>query len=52
MAFESDAVPGDWRSVAIVPLYKDKGERNECDIYRVINLFKGGWKNICEYPSR
>ena len=29
MALES-VVPEDWRSAVIVPLYKGKGERNEC----------------------
>ena len=28
MAFESGVVPKDWRSAAIVPLYKREGERN------------------------
>ena len=26
MAFESGVVPEDWRSAAVVPLYKGKGE--------------------------
>ena len=38
MAFESGVVPEDWRSVVIVPLYKGKGERNECKNYRGISL--------------
>ena len=32
MAFE------DWRPAVIVPLYKGKGERNECKNYRGISL--------------
>ena len=38
MAFESGVVPEDWRSTVIVPLYKGKGERNECKNYRGISL--------------
>ena len=38
MAFESDVVPEDWKSDVIVPLYKGKGERNECKNYRGISL--------------
>ena len=38
MAFESGAVPEDWRSAMIVPLYKGKGERNECKNYRGIRF--------------
>ena len=30
IAFVSDIVPEDWSSAMIVPLYKGKGERNEC----------------------
>ena len=38
MAFESAVVCEDWRSVAVVPLYKGKGERNEYKNYRSISL--------------
>ena len=38
MTFESGVVPEDWRSAVIVPLYKGKGERNECKNYRGISL--------------
>ena len=38
MAFESGAVPEDWRSVVVVPLCKGKGERTECKNYRCIIL--------------
>ena len=38
MAFERGVVPEDWRSAVIVPLYKSKGEGNECKSYRGINL--------------
>ena len=38
MAFESGFVPEDWISAVIVPLYKDKGKRNECKNYRGISL--------------
>ena len=34
MAFESGLVREDRRSAAIVPLYKGKGERTECENYR------------------
>ena len=41
MAFESGAVPENWRSAVIVPLYKGKGERTECKNYRGISLLSG-----------
>ena len=36
MAFESGGVPEHWRSAVIVPLYKVRGEKNECKNYRGI----------------
>ena len=38
MAFESSVVRDDCRSNVIVPLYKDKVQRMECQNYRSINL--------------
>ena len=38
MAFKSGVMPEDWRSTGIVPLYKGKGERSECDNYTGISL--------------
>ena len=38
MAFESGVVSEDWRSAAIVPLYKGNGEKTECKNYRDISL--------------
>ena len=38
MAFESGVVSVEWRSVVIVPLYKGKGERTECNNCRGIRL--------------
>ena len=38
MAFESVAVPEDWRSTVIVLPYKGKGEMTECKNYRGISL--------------
>ena len=38
MPFESGVVPEGWRSAVIVPLYKGKGERTECNNYRGISL--------------
>ena len=38
MACESGVVPEDWRSAVIVPLYKGKGERNECKNCRGVSL--------------
>ena len=38
IAFENGIVPEDWRFAVIVPLYKGKGERNECTNYRGISL--------------
>ena len=31
---ESGVVAENWRSAVIVPLYKGKGERTECKLYR------------------
>ena len=47
MAIESDAVPEDCRSVVIVPLYKDKGEKTECRNYKDFNLLHMLGKNMC-----
>ena len=50
IAFESDAVPEDWRSAVIVPLYKGKEEKTDCKNYRGISLLcvvgkiYGGWE--------
>ena len=38
MVFESGAVPENWRSAGIVPLYKGEGEKSECKNYKGINL--------------
>ena len=38
MAFESGGVPEDWRAAVIDPLYKGKGEINECKNYKGISL--------------
>ena len=38
MTFESGDVLEEWRSALTVPLYKDKGEKNECKNYRGIML--------------
>ena len=38
IAFESSAVRADWISAVIIPLYKCKGEKNECKNYRCMNL--------------
>ena len=37
MAFESGAVPEDWRFAVIVPLFKGKGEMTEWSNYRGIS---------------
>ena len=42
MALESGAMPEDWRSAVIVPLYKGKGERTVCKIYRGISFLNVG----------
>ena len=38
MVFKNGGVPEDWRSAVIIPLYKVKGDRTECENYRGINL--------------
>ena len=38
MSFEHGVVSEDRRSAVMVPLYKGKGERNECKNYRGISL--------------
>ncbi len=38
LAREQSKVPEDWRKVIIVPLYKGKGKKEECNIYRGICL--------------
>ena len=38
MAFESSAMPKDWRPAVKVPLYKGKGEKTKCRNYRGITL--------------
>ena len=46
MAFESTVVSEDWRSGVIVPLYKGKGERNECSNHSGISLLSVVGKNM------
>ena len=38
MVFESGVAYEDWMSAVIVPLYRAKGERTECNNYRGISL--------------
>ena len=38
MIFENGVLPQDWRFTVIVPLYKGKGEKAACKIYRSIRL--------------
>ena len=38
LAWEQSKVPEDWRKAIIVPLYKGKGNREECNNYRGISL--------------
>ena len=52
MAFERGVVPENWRSAVIVPLYKGKGERTECNNYTIISLVSVVGNNICGDPSR
>ncbi len=37
-AWKRGEVPDDWKKAIIVPLYKSKGNRNECGSYRGISL--------------
>ncbi len=38
LAWEQSKVPEDWRKAIIVPLYKGKGNREECNNYKGISL--------------
>ena len=38
MAWEEEKVPGDWTEAVIIPIYKGKGDKNECGSYRGISL--------------
>ncbi len=38
LVWEQSKVPEDWRKAIIVPLYKGKGNRKECNSYRGISL--------------
>ncbi len=38
IAWEQSKVQEDWRKAIIVPLYKGKGSREECNNYRGISL--------------
>ncbi len=38
LAWEQSKVPEDWRKAIIVPLYKGKGKRKECNNYMGISL--------------
>ncbi len=40
LAWEQSEVPEDWRKAIIVPLYKGKGNREECNNYRGISLLR------------
>ncbi len=37
IAWEESEVPEDWRRAIIVPLYKEKGSREECNNYKGIS---------------
>ena len=52
MAFNSGVVPEDWRSTAVVPLYKGEGEKSEYKNYRGISLLSVVGKKICRDRSR
>ncbi len=39
LAWEQSKVPEDWREAIIVSIYKGKGKREECNIYKGISLF-------------
>ncbi len=45
LAWEQSKVPKDWRKDIIVPLYKGKGNREECNNYRGIRLLSVPGKN-------
>ncbi len=38
LAYKERRVPQDWAKAAIVPVYKGKGDKTECNNYRGINL--------------
>ena len=38
LAWEQERVPGDWTEAVIIPIYKGKGDKNECGSYRGISL--------------
>ena len=38
LSFDMGVVPMDWRGACIVPLYKGKGDKCECSIFRGITL--------------
>ena len=38
IAFQEKTTPDDWQKAIIVPLWKNKGSRRECDSYRGISL--------------
>ncbi len=40
LTWEQSKVPEDWRKSIIVPLYKGKGMREECNKYRGISLLR------------
>ena len=44
------AVPQDMRDAKIITLYKNKGERSDCNNYRGISLLSNHWQSLCPGP--
>ena len=43
---KQELVPADWRKQLIVPIFKNKGSRGQCDNYRGISLLSAASKVI------
>ena len=48
IAWEAQEVPDNWQRAIIVPIWKSKVDKRECETYRGIYLLSHTGKNVCK----
>lgn len=51
LPWKEGEVPGDWTKATFVPVYKEKGDKNEYDNYRGISLLCISGKVYGTFPN-